>query len=105
MARETLERSGMRVIGSKYRTRGGEIDLIALDGDAIAFVEVKTWPARYRLEDAALAVGPRKRARIAETAKHFLASHREYNESRVRFDVVYVRDGRTLKHARGAFEE
>ncbi|HEY5477493.1 MAG TPA: YraN family protein [Tepidiformaceae bacterium] len=42
VAPHRLEASGMQVVARKVRTRGGEIDLIAHDGDDVVFVEVRT---------------------------------------------------------------
>src|ERR1700727_927113 len=42
LAAEHLERLGYRIVGRNYRTRWGELDLIAHDGRLLAFVEVKT---------------------------------------------------------------
>lgn len=41
LARRHLEERGLRIIASNYRTRQGELDLVAADGDTLAFVEVK----------------------------------------------------------------
>jgi putative endonuclease len=104
VASDALEAVGMTVIARNWRARGGEIDIVAIDGSTIVFVEVKSWTGRYGMEDAEMAIGPFKRARIAETAKHFLAANRQYNRSSARFDVIYVRNGEAIKHVRGAFD-
>src|SRR5947209_6203352 len=63
-----LRRQGLRVLVRGYRTRCGEIDLIARDGDTLVFVEVK---ARQRGVPAE-AVTAEKQRRITLAALHFL---------------------------------
>jgi putative endonuclease len=79
----------MRIIARNFRSRTGEIDVIALERETLVFVEVKTWSA-YGFEDLSYGISPKKRRRIIETAKYFLSVHREYNGMAVRFDVIYV---------------
>ena len=98
-----LEEEGLSIIARNFRTRRGEIDLIAIDGEAVVFVEVKAW-TKYGIEDLEKAVGPRKIDRIVETAKIFLSVHREYNSMAVRFDLVFIgADG--MRHLASAFTE
>lgn len=98
-----LEASGLRILARNFRTRRGEVDIIARDGDTIVFVEVKAW-SRYGIQDLELAVGSRKIARIVETAKIFLAHHREYNSMAIRFDLVFIGSG-GIQHLASAFTE
>lgn len=88
LAASALRRVGLQVIAARFRTRHGEIDLIAQQGDLLVFVEVKTrrgrgygWPAE--------AVTARKRRRMARVAAAFLQRHRARNRP-CRFDVVEV---------------
>ena len=99
-----LQQKGMQVIGRNIRSKMGEIDLVVLDGDALVFVEVKNWPA-YGLENLGFGVNGKKQRRIIETAKYFLASHREYNYSSIRFDVVFLQPGEPMVHLVSAFTE
>jgi len=107
---ERLSASGWTVLERNWRTRTGEIDIIALDGDTIVFVEVKTWP-RGLERDLELAVGPLKQRRITETAKCFLGTHRKYSGMYVRFDVIFLGtdplgDGPPrIRHLKDAFSE
>jgi putative endonuclease len=43
LAARFLEEKGMELLARNFRSRRGEIDLIALDGDTLVFAEVKTW--------------------------------------------------------------
>jgi putative endonuclease len=104
-AEAALTARGLRVIGRRVRTRGGEIDLVALDGPVVVFVEVKTRRGTG-YGSAAAAVTPRKQRRLARLALGYLA-RREWLERSTRFDVVevYARgDGSlTVRHVEDAF--
>jgi putative endonuclease len=102
-AAAVLERKGMRIIARNIRSPWGEIDLAALDGDVLTFVEVKNWPA-YGLENLNRGINEKKKRRIIETAKYFLSMHREYNYRSVRFDVVFLKNGESV-HLDSAFTE
>jgi putative endonuclease len=109
-AAEALEKKGMRIIATNFHSPKGEVDIIAQDGDTLAFIEVKTWSA-YGMEDLQYGINEKKQRRIIETAKYFLAVHRKYNEMAIRFDVVFVspgaghRDGASIRHLASAFME
>ncbi|MDR1306758.1 MAG: YraN family protein [Treponema sp.] len=104
LAAKAMQNRGMRIVARNFRSLRGEIDLIVLDGEVLAFVEVKTWPA-YGLENLAYGITEKKKQRIIETAKHFLATHREYNYRSIRFDVVFLRSGQSLVYLDSAFTE
>jgi len=99
-----LQRKGMRVIGRNIRSGNGEIDLVLLHGDSLVFAEVKNWPA-YGLENLQFSVNKKKQRRIIETAKYFLAAHREYNNRTIRFDIVFLQPGEPMVHLVSAFTE
>jgi putative endonuclease len=84
-----LERQGCRILTTNFRARGGELDLVAEDGDVLAIVEV-----RYRASDryggAAASITHAKRARIVRAARHLLATHPPLAKLPARFDVVEV---------------
>ncbi|HET8975461.1 MAG TPA: YraN family protein [Solirubrobacterales bacterium] len=108
---ERLRADGWRLVERNARTRAGELDLIALDGSVLVFVEVKAGRAGSAAGPLrpAHAVGPRKQARIRRLAREWLASgrSRSLGVSGYRFDVVGVsfgRDGRAdVDHIRDAF--
>jgi putative endonuclease len=102
-AAELLEQRGMVIIARNVHSRRGEVDLVALDGQTIVFVEVKTWSA-YGLDELEYGIDERKQRRIIETAKYFLSSHREYNGMTVRFDVVFI-GPEIITHLASAFME
>ena len=67
----------------------GEIDLIILDGEDLAFVEVKTRSPDYLVRPAE-AVGPAKRRKLIETALYYTMEHPEYSGYQPRFDVMEI---------------
>ncbi|HKC56191.1 MAG TPA: YraN family protein, partial [Vicinamibacterales bacterium] len=72
LACDELRRRGYAILDRRYRTRFGEIDIIARDGDTIVFVEVKA-----RLTDdfggAAAAITAWKQRRVARMAVDYIA--------------------------------
>jgi TIGR00252 family protein len=84
-----LKQQGYDVIGRNYRERGGEIDIIALYGETVVFVEVKTLP-NGTLETLAHELNLVKQQKIIKTAKLYLQKHREYSNRYIRFDVLAV---------------
>jgi putative endonuclease len=99
-----LRREGLRVLLRGYRTRTGEIDLIARDGDTLVFVEVKA----RRHGVPAEAVTPEKQRRVTLAALHFLRRY-DLLDARSRFDVVAIvwpddRRPPEVEHIRNAFE-
>ena len=83
-----LVRRGYEILARRYRTRAGEVDVVARDGGTVVFVEVKT-----RVSDAygggAAAVTWQKRQRLARVAVELLARSGQSNAP-CRFDVVVV---------------
>ncbi len=84
-----MEAKGFSIIERNWRTKGGEIDIIAVKNDILAFVEVKTLP-NGTLDMIQRELNYQKRQRIIKTSKRFLLKHREYNNSYVRFDVIVI---------------
>jgi len=91
LAVRELERRGYVILARRYRRRGGEIDIIAMDGPTLVFVEVKA-RAGHEFGDGAEAVHRIKRRRIAEIALDYAARHRR-TDGPCRFDVVAIRLG------------
>jgi putative endonuclease len=80
-----LRLKGNRILARRYKTPVGEIDLVALKGKRLTFVEVKR---RRSFDDAAEALPTRARRRIVRAAQYWLAAHPTYNGHDMRFDVV-----------------
>ncbi len=83
-----LGRRGYRIAGANYRCRWGEIDLIAYDGDTLAFIEVKC-RRTSTFGAPAESVTPAKQQKLVLTAQHYLDAHHLTNTP-CRFDVVEV---------------
>jgi putative endonuclease len=94
-----LEANGYRIVARNVRLPGGEIDVIAREGDVVVFVEVKA-RAGSSFGSALSAVDARKRATLRALASDWLqiAAPR----ARARFDIVTFDRGRARLH-RGAF--
>ena len=88
-AADFLLSRGYEIIARNWRTRYGEIDIIALYEGILVFAEVKTLPSGD-LETLSHELNLRKQKRIIETAKFFLAKYRQYSNSKIRFDVLVV---------------
>jgi putative endonuclease len=83
-----LERRGYEILARRYRTRYGEIDIVAGDAGTIVFVEVKA-RSTGEFGTAADAVTPAKQRRLASMATDYLARNRLADRP-CRFDVVAI---------------
>ena len=95
-----LERRGYAILARRYRTRHGEIDIVAEDGDVLVFVEVKA-RATGECGTAAEAVTRHKQRRLGSMAADYLTRN-DLCEIACRFDVVAI-DGEVLTLIRDAF--
>ncbi len=84
-----LARQGLKTVAKNFRCRGGEIDLIMLDADCLAFVEVR-YRKSTRYCSPAPTVDARKQRKILRTAATFLSRQKRYRHHTVRFDVVAI---------------
>lgn len=102
LAAAYLKNQGLKIIRKNYRVKSGEIDLIALDGEYLVFVEVK-----YRSSDCAGdslgAVDAAKQRAISRTAVHYLASRKKNVNLPCRFDVVGI-DRDEVRWIKNAFD-
>jgi putative endonuclease len=88
LACRELRRRGYEILARRYRTRVGELDIVARDGPTIVFVEVKTrTSAAYGVPGEA--VGPRKQHKIWLMASDYLL-RRGWFDRPCRFDVVAI---------------
>ena len=95
-----LAGKGLAIVERNYRTRLGEIDLIAREGATLLFVEVRLRTGA-RFGGAAASITARKQRRIVAAARQFLM--RFARPPACRFDVVAL-DGDTPEWIRGAFD-
>ena len=109
LACRRLESEGLAILDRNSRTRFGEIDAIALDGETLVFVEVKTIRDGGDLgpELPAHAVGRRKQMQVRRLARAWLAENLPPRHRSIRFDVVGVSligdGGAVIEHLPGAF--
>jgi putative endonuclease len=109
LAAEHLIRRGFRIVERNYRTRWGELDIVAYDGRTLAFCEVKTRRLTSPGRDPLESVHTLKRSKVRKMAGRWLIERadRPYADN-VRFDAIGVTldpSGRlvSLDHLEGAF--
>ncbi|MFI8105059.1 YraN family protein [Streptomyces sp. NPDC086023] len=104
LAARRLAEAGMTVIARNWRCRGGEIDIVAREGDALVVCEVKT-RREGAFEHPMAAVRPAKAARLRRLAGRWLADHGGPPGGGVRIDLVGVvlprRGAPVVEHVRG----
>ncbi len=106
IAEAYLHGAGFTILEKNYRSKTGEIDIVARDGDSLVFVEVK---ARRNLlyGPPQLAVTPFKQRQISRTALTWMA-HRKKLNAIARFDVIAIllldHEVPQIEHIRNAFD-
>ncbi len=109
LAAEHLARRGFEIVERNYRTRWGELDIVAFDGRTIAFCEVKSRRASARSLPPFASLHARKQAQVRMMALQWLADRSERRFApKLRFDAIGVwLDGAgrlvRLEHLEGAF--
>jgi putative endonuclease len=109
LAAQYLERNGTQILARGARTNAGEIDVVAFDGSALIFVEVKALRVSARAErDPLEGIDIRKRLRLRRAGAAWLYENSHPRARHVRFDAIGVLvDGRgrvhALEHIRDAF--
>jgi putative endonuclease len=106
IACEELQRRGYVILDRRFRTRCGELDIVARDGIFIVFVEVKA-RADGNFGDPLESITWQKRRQLARMAAAYLFQKR-LGDAPCRFDVVAIVEGpdarRTVELVQGAFE-
>jgi putative endonuclease len=109
LAAEHLIRRGFSIVERNYRTRWGELDIVAYDGYTLAFCEVKTRRVAAGTGSPFDSLRPRKRARVRKMAGSWLIERTQRpHADAVRFDAIGVTfdpAGRLvgIEHLEGAF--
>jgi putative endonuclease len=112
LARRHLEARGFTLLDANFRTRHGELDLVAADVGHLVFCEVKTRVLSGPAGELGplAAIGPRKRRQVRSMAREWLAQRESGGPwpAELRFDAIGVafdRQGRllALEHLEGAF--
>ncbi len=102
VAADYIRSNGGRITDRNFRSRMGEIDIVARDEDTVCFVEVK-----YRKSSAgghpAEAVGPKKQFTICRTADYYRMKHHLPEDIPYRFDVIGI-IGNEITWYKNAFE-
>jgi putative endonuclease len=101
-AEEHLLREGYAIVTRNYKSGPSEIDIVAMDGAVVVFVEVRSrrlsaWTSPEE------SVDPKKQRRLWRTANEYLATT-GMMESESRFDVIAI-EGDDLRHHRDAFRD
>jgi putative endonuclease len=84
-----LESQGVLILGRNLRCRAGELDLVALDGDVLAVIEVRQ-RGQARFGGASASVTRRKQRKIIRAAGFFLQRRIQWQSRLMRFDVFAV---------------
>ncbi|MFD2204842.1 YraN family protein [Kiloniella antarctica] len=82
-----LRLKGYKILTQNYKTKVGEIDLIARKANTLCFIEVKK---RATKAEAAAAITSKQQARIIRAAECFLNQHSHYQPLNQRFDAVLI---------------
>jgi putative endonuclease len=86
LAIDYLRSQGYRIVCSPYRTKTGEADVVAWDGDTLVFIEVK---ARKNTDPPEDSVGIQKQQRIIRAANAYVARYKLHDKP-FRFDILAV---------------
>jgi putative endonuclease len=100
-----LKQNGYKIIEQNYRSRMGEIDIIAKDGKTIVFVEVKSRRS-IRYGSPKWAITPKKQRKISMVALYYLKTTQQ-TDIKARFDVVAItsnQDEPQIEIVENAFE-
>lgn len=92
---------GYRILARRHRSVFGEIDLIAVRGRRLAFVEVKR---RETFDAAQAAMNARQVSRIGLAAEHWVWRHPAFREYELGFDVVLLAPGSLPRHQPNALQ-
>lgn len=91
---------GYKILERRYKTKVGEVDIIARKKLVVAFIEVKYRPSSA---EALAAISTQSRRRIERAAQHYLAGRPVYQGHDCRFDVIAVSGGFSIQHLDNAW--
>jgi putative endonuclease len=97
-AKGLLTRLGYKILKSRYKTKHGEVDIIASKENVLSIIEVK---ARQSMQQARESISRRQQQRIENAAVEFLCAHPEHEQDDIQFCAVFVADNQInfLEHA------
>lgn len=90
---------GYRILAVRARTPAGEIDLVALRGKRLAFIEVKRRPT---LQDAEASITGKQRQRVRNAASLWIARQPRFHDHDIGFDLVFLIPGSWPRHLENA---
>lgn len=96
-----LLKLGYKILHRRYKTKYGEIDIIAEDEDVIVFVETKF---RKNMIDGLHSISERQKQRIYNAAKIFIAEHDNDVTRDYRFDAIIFDSKLKCTYIKGAFD-
>ena len=105
LAAEFLRKNGYRIVETNFRNRYGEIDIIAVEGKTLVFIEVKT-KTNNKFGPPKMAVNLRKQKQLSKTALAYL-TQKKLNNNPARFDVIgisIIEDKTEIELIKNAFE-
>ena len=88
VAANYLKKNGYKIVDRNYHCKFGEIDIIALEGDLLTFIEIKTRSSREHIPPE-FTVTKHKQSKIKRSALHYLGKHGIENRD-CRFDIVAI---------------
>jgi putative endonuclease len=101
-AAEHLQAQGLIVLARNLRCRAGELDLVGLDGDVLAVVEIRQ-RSRIDFGGAPGSVTQRKQRKIIRAVRYFLTQEPAWRGLRLRFDVVSIEGAQRIAWLKDAF--
>lgn len=95
-----LRMAGYKILDMRFKTPVGEIDIVALKGQTLVFIEVKQ---RATSDAAAEAIDLRNQRRVIAAAELYLQKNPDYNQHDVRFDALILSRGLKMQHIEAAW--
>jgi len=103
LALNLLKKQGLHPITQNWHAKGGELDLVMLDGDTVVFIEVR-YRKQAKYGSAIESINWRKQQRIIIAAQHFLVNNLKWQNYNCRFDVVIFDGKNSSKWLKSAFD-
>lgn len=101
-----LQELGYQIVERNYRCKLGELDIIAIDGEYLVFVEVKTRAYKKQQVSPLLSVTPTKMKKVTQLALYYMAK-KKAQQKQPRFDVIGIvlggSEGVQIEHIQNAF--
>ena len=90
-----LTAKGYHIVKRNLRCHPGEVDIVVYKDENLVFVEVKHW-LTISIHDLGRSITAAKRSRILGCSQEFLASHPEWLQCRLRFDIIHISPDRIV---------